>query len=336
MEWQTIKRSEILRNLAGARRRRILQLVLAGILFVVLACGGYAWAQKEITILDRGKEIRIRALGGTVGSVLEKAGVAVGPKDTVEPGLNVRVRDGMRVRITRAIQVCVIDGEVERVFLTCARTVGEVLRECGIDPGGRDLIAPPPDTPVRDGTTINITRVTTRVEEKRVPIPYATRRENSVTIPSGQVRVAQAGSPGEELQRWQVILHNGKEVERQLIERKVVKPPRDKVILVGMAGTVSRGAPPDLRYSRVINMRSTAYTYTGYNTASGVPPSRGTAAVDPNVIPLGTRLYVEGYGPARALDVGSSVKGNRIDLFFPTRTEALAWGVRWVNVYILE
>ncbi|MGQ9498584.1 MAG: ubiquitin-like domain-containing protein [Desulfotomaculales bacterium] len=331
-----MKRPDIPKKHVFSRRRRLLQAVVVAVLVTFLAWGGYAWAQKEITVVDDGKEIEVTTFGGTVASVLEEAGIALGPKDEVKPGLDVRVRDGMRVEVTRAIEVRVVNGEVERVLLTCARTVGEVLRECGIDPGGRDIVAPSPDTPISDKTTINITRVTTRYEEKRVPVPYGTRRENSMTVPSGQVRVAQDGIPGEELQRWEVVLYNGKEVQRRLIEQKVVKQPRDKVILVGMAAPVSRGVPADLRYSRVINMRSTGYTYTGRNTASGVPPARGTAAVDPSVVPLGTRLFVEGYGTARALDVGSSVKGNQIDLFFPTRSEALSWGVRWVNVYILD
>ncbi|MEW5761818.1 MAG: 3D domain-containing protein [Bacillota bacterium] len=336
MAWQTVKRPEMQRSAARARRSRLLRALAATAVVAVLACAGYAWAAKEVTILDEGREVRLTALGGTVASVLRDAGITLGPKDAVEPSPDTRVRDGMRIMITRAIRVRVLSGEVEQVLLTRARTVGEVLEECGLDPGGRDIIAPPPETPVRDGTTINVTRVSVRFEEKRVPLPYRVRRENSPALMRGQARVAQAGSPGEEWQKWQVVLHNGKEVERQLVARRVVRPPQDKIVLVGMAAGVSRGAPPDLRYSRVMNMRSTAYTYTGQNTASGIPPSRGTAAVDPQVIPLGTRLYVEGYGPARALDVGSSVKGNRIDVFFPTRSEALAWGVRWVNVYILE
>lgn len=335
MAWQTIKRPEIKKTFSFSPRRR-LPWLLAAVLLSILVCGGYAWAQKEIIICDRGKEVRVTTFGGTVGAVLEDAGIRLGPKDAVEPGPDARVRDGMRVNISRAIRVRVINGGVEQILLTRARTVGEVLKECGIESGGPDIIAPPAATRVSDGTTINVTRVTSRIEEKRVPIPYATRRENTPALPRGSFRVAQAGALGEELERWQVVYHNGKEVARQLKERRIVKPPCDKVILVGMAGAVSRGAPPDLRYSRVLNMRSTAYTYTGRNTASGIPPSRGTAAVDPQVIPLGTRLYVEGYGLAQALDVGSGVKGNRIDLFFPTRSEAMAWGVRWVDVYILE
>ena len=62
----------------------------------------------------------------------------------------------------------------------------------------------------------------------------------------------------------------------------------------------------------------------------------GVVAVDPRVIPLRTRLYVEGYGPALAADVGAAIKGNRIDVFFETVDEALRYGRRQVNVYILE
>ena len=59
-------------------------------------------------------------------------------------------------------------------------------------------------------------------------------------------------------------------------------------------------------------------------------------AVDPRVIPLGTRLYVDGYGYGRALDVGGAIKGNRIDVFLPSEAECRRWGVRTVKVYILE
>ena len=59
-------------------------------------------------------------------------------------------------------------------------------------------------------------------------------------------------------------------------------------------------------------------------------------AVDPQVIPLGTRLYVEGYGYARALDVGPAITGNKIDVFLETAEEARRWGVRRVKVFVLE
>jgi 3D (Asp-Asp-Asp) domain-containing protein len=93
---------------------------------------------------------------------------------------------------------------------------------------------------------------------------------------------------------------------------------------------VSRGA------ERVMMMEATAYTWTGQRTASGTWPAVGTAAVDPEVIPLGTRLWIEGYGEAVAEDTGGLVKGNIIDLYFPTEDQCWQWGRRQVEVRILE
>jgi 3D (Asp-Asp-Asp) domain-containing protein len=80
---------------------------------------------------------------------------------------------------------------------------------------------------------------------------------------------------------------------------------------------------------------STAYTFTGHHTAVGAKTRRGIIAVDPRVIPMGTRLYIEGYGYGVAADTGGAIKGRKIDVFFESRREALKWGRRTVNVYIL-
>ena len=86
-----------------------------------------------------------------------------------------------------------------------------------------------------------------------------------------------------------------------------------------------------------ITMEATAYTHTGNPTASGVyPTAYHTVSVDPNVIPLGTRMYIEGYGYAVAEDTGSAIKGNILDLFFDTYEECVEWGYRTVNVTILD
>ena len=79
---------------------------------------------------------------------------------------------------------------------------------------------------------------------------------------------------------------------------------------------------------------STAYTWTGCRTATGIWPSRGTVAVDPRVIPLGTELHIEGYGPAVAADTGGDIQGARIDLYMDTKHECLQWGRRKVQIQI--
>ena len=87
---------------------------------------------------------------------------------------------------------------------------------------------------------------------------------------------------------------------------------------------------------RILTMEATAYTWTGQRTASGTWPAVGTVAVDPQVIPLGTRLWIEGYGEAVALDTGGLVKGNIIDVYLPTEDECWQWGRRMVEVRILD
>jgi 3D (Asp-Asp-Asp) domain-containing protein/septal ring factor EnvC (AmiA/AmiB activator) len=84
---------------------------------------------------------------------------------------------------------------------------------------------------------------------------------------------------------------------------------------------------------RTLVVDAVAYHLSG-RTASGLPVARGVVAVDPTVIPLGTRLFVPGYDPAVAADVGSAVKGSIIDLWMPTRAKALAWGRRTVTITI--
>lgn len=88
--------------------------------------------------------------------------------------------------------------------------------------------------------------------------------------------------------------------------------------------------------TKFLIMEATAYTHTGNRTYTGTWPSRGTIAVDPAVIPLGTQLWVEGYGIGIAADTGGAIRGNKIDLFMETRSECIEWGRRTVLVRILE
>jgi peptidoglycan DL-endopeptidase CwlO len=91
--------------------------------------------------------------------------------------------------------------------------------------------------------------------------------------------------------------------------------------------------PPAEGGSRTLVVDAVAYHLSG-RTASGLPVGVGVIAVDPTVIPLGTRVFVPGYGPAVAADVGSAIKGAIIDLWMPSTAQALAWGRRTVTITI--
>ena len=125
-----------------------------------------------------------------------------------------------------------------------------------------------------------------------------------------------------------------------------IKEPKKQIVAVGTKETVytmttSRGR--EIRYTKVKQMVATAYypgpescgKYANGYTATGKKAGFGVVAVDKRVIPLGTRLYIEGYGYAEAADVGSAIRGDRIDLCFDTYREAKMFGKKTVKVYIL-
>ncbi len=271
----------------------------------------------------------------TVGDLLTAEGIEIGPRDAVEPALDTVLKDGLEVIIARAVPVTILIEGDERQELTRAATVGELLNELNIVPDPSDLVRPDPASPVEKGLLVALVRVSEETVVQDVELPYGVSRRPAYNLENGKTSVITKGAPGLEKQSYKVVYHDGKEVERELISSTTVRKPKDKVILVGMVQTVSRGGE-DLHFSRVVEARATAYTYTGNNTATGVPPGPGSVAVDPTVIPLGSKLYIDGYGYGKAMDIGRSIKGNRVDVFFPTRAEALRWGSRNVNVFVIS
>jgi peptidoglycan DL-endopeptidase CwlO len=99
--------------------------------------------------------------------------------------------------------------------------------------------------------------------------------------------------------------------------------------LTDNAGSTVPPAPP--AHGTKVTVSSTGYCIEG-NTATGVPTSKGIVAVDPAVIPLGTRMYVPGYGEGVAADTGSAVKGKMIDVWFSSCADAMAWGWKTVTI----
>jgi 3D (Asp-Asp-Asp) domain-containing protein len=106
-------------------------------------------------------------------------------------------------------------------------------------------------------------------------------------------------------------------------------------VLAGMlvvAGGSALGQPQEPQAFR-LKVDAVAYHLPG-NTALGVPVRKGVVAVDPKLIPLGTKLHVPGYGPSLAADVGYAIKGRIIDLWFPSTAKARAWGRRTVTITV--
>lgn len=188
---------------------------------------------------------------------------------------------------------------------------------------------------------------TTKLVETRVQTPPPTLFEVNRRLPPRHRVLKLAGKPGKSLVVWRVYLRNGKEQRRVKVRERVLEPPQPRIYEIGVHGHIaSRGAvgrSAAFRAAKVVEMEATAYTPhrsgggTGTGrTATGLPAGYGLVAVDPRVIPLGTVLYVEGYGMAIAADTGRAIRGRKIDLCFATRQQAIQFGRRKVRVHILR
>jgi 3D (Asp-Asp-Asp) domain-containing protein len=176
-----------------------------------------------------------------------------------------------------------------------------------------------------------------------VKLPFKTTVKTSTELKPGDKIVKVKGVYGKVDTTYLVTLKDGKVVAKKPLFSSRVEPIH-ALTLVGprvRTNITSRGGY-NREQGEILTMVATGYdtsqeTIPGGTgiTATGIPAEHGICAVDPRVIKLGTRVYIEGYGEALCADTGGAIKGMRIDLCFDTRREALAWGRRTVKVHIL-
>lgn len=246
-------------------------------------------------------------------------------------------------------------------FLTHAANVGEFLSRQGVALGAKDRVSSSVDEPLLDGQKLRVDRVQAlSYVEKKVSRPKTEKRFTTHLAP-GEKKVLQQGEPRVVYEKVLVYKKNGQVTLTKVVERKIAKEGRPEIVLVGkpmiVAARKRKGAaspspapapaPAPVTEGaavvKTLRMQATAYHPTkclGCDgsglTATGHRARRGVVAVDPRVIPLGTRLYIEGYGHATALDVGGAIKGNRIDLCFESTKEVYRFGRRPVTVHVLK
>ena len=208
------------------------------------------------------------------------------------------------------------------------QTVGDLLSSVGFTVEKHDIVQPALDAPVNDDTAIYVQQVDIKREKVGEPTPFESVYEDDPTMNKGTKKVVQKGKKGTDLVTYKVTYTSGKETARKEVRRRTLKEPTDKVIHVGIRQTINGFA-----YTRKEVFQSTAYTGGG-TTATGTRARVGEIAVDPSVIPLGTTVYVEGFGPLRAEDTGGAIKGHIIDIYMSSYSACRRWGRRSVTVYL--
>jgi len=316
--------------------------------------------RKNITVVIDGKSTNLVTYQKTFGSALKKSGISIDVKDKIDKALNSEIQNNGTITITRAVNVKVFVDNKEFNVKSAEKDVALMLNAQKIVISPTDKISPSKETKLSSGLDITITRVNSKTIKQSKPIDFKTviKKNNSILL--SKRTVSQNGVKGIKSITLNVTYEDGKEVTRHVIKETLVKQPKDKIIVQGTMPAVSfsRGSTTSREDERAnvtpissntsgktFSVKTTAYSSSGGTnnayTASGRkavrnPNGYSTVAVDPSVIPLGTRLYIEGYGNAIAADTGSAIRGIFIDLYFNTNNEACSWGVRYLTVHILN
>ena len=309
--------------------------------------------KKTISVVVDGKSIEVTTLKSNVTQILKTNDIALGPKDQITVSLDSKVKDGDKIYIKKAVDVKVtVDGK-ELNIQTAENTVEAMLKAEKIILNDEDKITPLKSESLKSGLQVQITRVNTEILQEIKAIDFATEFKNSNELDKGIKKVIQKGKTGQKVITSAVVYENGKEISRNLVSEKLKSEPVKEIIALGTIGVYTPSRGGDIRYTKKLKVRATAYT-ADYNctgkgpddpylgiTSTGArakrnPEGYSTIAVDPRVIPLGTKLWIDGYGYAIAEDVGGAIKGNKIDLYFHSSDEMWDWGARNVNIYILK
>ncbi len=242
-------------------------------------------------------------------------------------------------------QVSLFEKGQMRNLQTRALTVGGLLKEQKIDFSDHDVVAPPLDAPVTEGMEVDLGLVERSVSTQKKKVPPPVKTDYTDTLNVGEIIDIETGQEGEEEVQTESYKLNGEEAFQKVLAVKVFTPAKPSHVLEGTA--MRRKLYPLQKRSKVrkiLSLEATAYypgpedtwPFASGTTASGLKAGYGVVAVDRRVIPLKTRVYVEGYGFAIAADTGGAIKGKKIDLCYDTYEEAVRFGRKNVKVYLLR
>ena len=337
---------------------RIVALLLP-LVFLVPLLAQTVFAQTTTYTVTDGEETVVYSSNETdPAEVLQELGIVLGAEDTFT---TTETGDGVSEILVLRNQNISINYCGKMVKVTSyGETVESLLQRNGLTAAyGDNVVSEPLNTMTYDGMEITVDNLLKVEQTYTQEIPYEVSYCYDPTMPEGEEKLLVAGKSGQTSITASVIYKNFEEQSRTVLSETVLEPVVNEIILVGTGekigqeGTVAIGdgvivtaTGEILTYSRTDTFKTTAYTHTDAGcdmiTATGTTVRIGTVAVDPTVIPYGTRMFIAAndgsyiYGLATAEDCGGGVKGNHIDLYLPTTPECFAYGVKTATVYFLN
>lgn len=343
-----------------------LALILTMAIVIVLGLTMPAFAQTKYVITDGDNVIVCMSNSSDPKVVIREAGLELGESDTY----TTQKSDGVsEIHINRIQMITVCARGDVYVVGSYGGTVADVLGSLDLTLDDADQLSCEPDDATYDGMTIDITRSEQEILEYQQVVAHSTQVYESTSLEPGEEQVLVQGMDGVTEIRAKVYYQNGEEIYREILSEQVISEPVNGIVLLGIDRSVktqensgnqdylqshtsekqdSGNTVPgtNLTYQEVLDFQATAYYCPNpelWNiTYSGTEVQVGSVAVDPNFIPLGTKMYIVSadgayvYGYAIAEDIGGAIKGQIVDLFFNTYEECINFGRRDVKIYILS
>ncbi|MBW7572881.1 3D domain-containing protein [Caproiciproducens faecalis] len=292
--------------------------------------------------------------GDTVAQALSLAAVKLEANDLVTPQPAEKLVQGTDIQVKRRFTVSITaDGQTKSALVSDG-TVAQALDEAGVALGADDLVNVQKDAAVSEGMKINVSRVTYKEVTSIQPVAYQNKNESSASLYKGQTKIKTSGKNGSQSVVTRQKLIEGKVAASEVLSATVLEQPVDQVTAVGTKkkaagsavingnGTVTDQNGKTISYKKCVSGRCTGYTGGG-RTSTGKAAAFGLVAVNPKVIPYGSRLYICSpngkvvYGYAIAADTGGGLMSGRIvaDLYFDTVGQCRSFGNRNMNIYVL-
>ena len=196
------------------------------------------------------------------------------------------------------------------------------------------------DASLEDGMEIEVKQIEKKTIRETEEIPYDTIIKKDKTLLKGKTKVSQKGKKGMKELVYEVVYEDGQPISKILLEENIVTKAKNKII---KKGTKEKEKTESKKKStsknslgKKITVSATAYSGDGI-TATGTVPRWGTIAVDPTIIPYGTKVYIPQFDEYFiAEDCGGGIKGNKIDIFMNSESQCDNWGKRSIDIYIVE
>ena len=348
---------QILIPFAAKRRGMLIRLVsmLLPMACLLVLLSQTVFAQNTYSITDGEQTVYLTSYATSPDAVLNEAGFRLDTGDYYTTQTENGIYD---ITVQRAANVTVDHCGEELQVVSYGETVRDLLARLEIPTGNDYIVSLPLDTLVREDTHLTVTHVVRTQESYTVDIPFETVYVDDPAMPENEEQVITKGEAGQVLRTANVVYYNAKETSRTVVNETLLKQPAQQIVARGTGENDPTKAKPiigdgyiilptgeKLTYYKKSTFEATAYTHydagCDTTTATGSKVRWGVVAVDPKVIPYGTRMFIINkaggyvYGLATAEDCGGAIKGKRIDLYMPTLREAFAFGRQDCTVYFL-